>query len=110
MSSRDVISLIGNIRERAHRFIQGELNARGLHGVTPSHGATLSALFHRDEMTMSELSETIHRDRSTVTTLVRKLVRSGVISGEQTAKRAARAARLGSLLARMGQPREEQAA
>jgi len=83
MSSRDVIALIGNIQERAHRFIQRELDARGLHGLTPSHGATLSALFRDDEMRMSELSERIRRDRSTVTTLVRKLEALGYVTREQ---------------------------
>jgi len=79
MSSRDVIALVGDIREAAHRFIAQELNARGLAGLAPSHGAILSALFRDVEIRMTDLAARIRRDKSTVTVLVRKLERHGYV-------------------------------
>lgn len=80
MSSRDLIARMGDIRELAYRFILRELAARGVRGWVPSHGATLSVLFHEGQMRMSELAERIHRDKSTVTTLVGKLEEFGYVT------------------------------
>jgi len=85
MPSRGVIALIGDIRDRAHRFIQQELDARGMKGLAPSHGAILSALFRGREIGMAELADEIRRDKSTVTALVRKLEEHGYVTRRRDA-------------------------
>jgi len=72
-----IISLIARIREKANRLITAELAARGLHGLKPIHGDLLLALFTRDQPTMKALADRVDRKKSTVTTLVDKLVHLG---------------------------------
>ena len=72
-----IISLIARIREKANRFIVSELKARGLHELKPIHGDILMALFQYKNPTMKELADIVDRKKSTVTTLVEKLIRLG---------------------------------
>lgn len=80
MDSSGIIALIGTIRGHAYRFIQQELDSRGMEGLAPSHGAILSLLFSREEISMGEISARIDRDKSTVTTLVQKLGELGYVT------------------------------
>ena len=73
MNPSGIIARLGTIRERAYRFLRGELESHGMSGLAPSHGSILYQLFGTDTLTMSELADRIDRDRSTVTTLVGKL-------------------------------------
>jgi DNA-binding MarR family transcriptional regulator len=79
MNARDLIALVGRVRESAHRLIQAELDRRGMSDLSPSHGAILDALFSTRRVTMTGLAEEIGRDKSTVTILVRKLERHGYV-------------------------------
>jgi DNA-binding MarR family transcriptional regulator len=72
-----IVSLIARIREKANRFITAELSSRGLQGIKPIHGDLLLALFTSDRPTMKELADRVDRKKSTVTTLVDKLVHLG---------------------------------
>ena len=72
-----VISLIARIREKANRFIMHELKEHGIEGLAPVHGDVLVALFFHNELTMKEIADTVDRKKSTVTTIVEKLVRLG---------------------------------
>ncbi len=71
--------LIGRIRERYKAFLEGELRKRGMTGFVTSHADILVALMMCGELTLSEVAEKIHRDRSTVTTLVSKLEKLGYV-------------------------------
>ena len=73
------IQLIGRIREEANDFIMDELKKLGCEAIVPSHGDILASLFRAGELTMTEISDAIHRERSTVTTLVNKLVKLGFV-------------------------------
>lgn len=75
-----IISLISRIREKAGRFITSELAARGLGDLKPIHGDLLLALFKYKNPTMTELTAIVDRKKSTVTTLVNKLVQLGYAS------------------------------
>lgn len=77
------IFLIGRIRENVNNFIVNELEELGIKGVVPSHGDILVSLFKQEEMTMTEIANKIHRDRSTVTTLVNKLTKLGYIQSKK---------------------------
>ena len=70
---------IGRIREKANDFILKELKQVGVEDVAPSHGDILVALFHHKELPMTEIANSIHRDRSTVTTLINKLLKQGYV-------------------------------
>jgi MarR family transcriptional regulator, organic hydroperoxide resistance regulator len=79
MSTRDIISLIATIREKANRHIIQEMSIREMEGLAPSHGDILSALFEYSSLTMKELAKEINKDKSTVTALVNKLLNLGYI-------------------------------
>lgn len=83
MKTDNTINLIGRIREKANKFLIKELENLGLTNIAPSHGDILAALFKRKEATMTEIADLIHRDRSTVTTLVNKLIKLGYVSSKK---------------------------
>ena len=71
--------MIGKINERVNRYLTEELKNKGFEGVSPSHGDIIGALCLVDYLKMKELPELINRDKSTVTSLVNKLVKLGYI-------------------------------
>ncbi|MFL0251682.1 MarR family winged helix-turn-helix transcriptional regulator [Clostridium neuense] len=83
MNTDNTINLIGRIRDKANKFLLKKLQELGLKNVAPSHGDILAVLFKYEEATMTEIAELIHRDRSTVTALVNKLIVLGYISSRK---------------------------
>jgi DNA-binding MarR family transcriptional regulator len=83
METRDVISLISKIREKVNRFIAQEMLKQGIEGIGTSHGDIIYALLQKPRLTMADISARINKDKSTVTTLVNKLVRLGLVTKER---------------------------
>ena len=48
-------------------------------GIGPTHGDILWAILSSGELSMKNLAEIIHRDKSTVTALVNKLIKFGYV-------------------------------
>ena len=67
------------IRDKAHAFLLKQLEEHHMKGIAPTHGDILWALLAHGELSMKELAENIHRDKSTVTALVNKLVKFGYV-------------------------------
>ena len=76
-SVKGVISLIASVRDRSNAFIYRRLADYGVTDIAPAHGAVFYCLFEGNELNMGEIAIMIHRDKSTVTTLVDKLVALG---------------------------------
>jgi DNA-binding MarR family transcriptional regulator len=74
-----IVQLISSIRGKAYKSITEELQAKHIHGIVPSHGGILSALFKEGKLSMKSLAERIDRDKSTVTSLVQKLIKMGYV-------------------------------
>jgi len=81
-----IISLISRVRDKANRFIMTELNRHGLDELAPVHGDILVALYQHGDPTMKELAQIVDRKKSTVTTLVDKLIRLGYADKIQDAE------------------------
>ena len=79
MKKDNTIYQIARIREKVNRFLLNELDQIGFSDLAPSHGDILATLYENKELTMTEIANNIHRDRSTVTTLVNKLIKLGYI-------------------------------
>jgi len=79
MKTDDAVSKISRIRDLANQVIVNELEKRGHIGLVSSHGGILVALLFSGEMTRTEISNKINRERSTVTTLLKKLEKLGYI-------------------------------
>ena len=74
-----IISIISRIREKANTFITEELARHGIEGLIPVHGDILFMLFVHGELTMTNIAELVERKKSTVTTLVDKLIHLGYV-------------------------------
>jgi DNA-binding MarR family transcriptional regulator len=74
-----IIHLIGKIRDKANQFLNTELSNHGIKGIAPSHGDIMGALFLHGELPMNKIAVMIGRDKSTVTTLVNKLIQLGYV-------------------------------
>ena len=80
MGTGHIIALVARVREEANRHIMEHLDAYGIRGLAPSHGDILVSLFGEDGLRMGDLAARIHRDKSTVTTLVKKLEAAGYVT------------------------------
>lgn len=83
MNTDNTINLIGRIKDKSNKYLLKEMEKLGLENIALSHADILAALFKYDEATMTEIADTIHRERSTVTTLVSKLIKLGYISNKK---------------------------
>lgn len=83
MNTDNTINLIGRIRDKSSKYLLKEMEELGLENIALSHADILAALFKYEEATMTEIADTIHRERSTVTTLVSKLIKLGYISSKK---------------------------
>ncbi|WP_234117321.1 MarR family winged helix-turn-helix transcriptional regulator [Clostridium hydrogenum] len=86
MNIDNTINLIGRIKDKSDKYLLKEMEKLGLENIALSHADILAALFKYEKATMTEIADTIHRERSTVTTLVSKLIRLGYISSEKDPK------------------------
>jgi DNA-binding MarR family transcriptional regulator len=74
-----ILSLISKIHAQSASFLKSELQERGLPEMVSSHGNILFQLSRNEKMSMKELADAIHRDKSTVTALVSKLREQGYL-------------------------------
>ena len=78
-NSNMIPRLISDVRQLISAYLTRELKKAGCVGIVPSHGEIIFNLINNREMTMTELSDAISKDRSTVTTLVGKLIKRGMV-------------------------------
>lgn len=79
-NTESIISLISTIRDKANKLIISELENNNIYGLAPSHGNILQVLYHTKEpLTMQNIAAKINRDKSTLTSLVNKLVKLGYL-------------------------------
>jgi MarR family transcriptional regulator, organic hydroperoxide resistance regulator len=79
MNKDHIIFLIGRINYKANRLLQDELRKHGIKGLAPSHGEIIGSLLLHGEVQMTNLTEYIDKDKSTITALVDKLIRLGYV-------------------------------
>lgn len=75
-----IIGLIATIRDKANRLIVELLRQRGVTDIVPAHGGVFVHLFQAGEMTMGGMAGRLDRDKSTVTSLVKKLTALGYLT------------------------------
>lgn len=79
---KPIFSNAARLRQEGNDYIVSSLARAGLHGVVPSHGDILVNLLKNGSCRMSELAHAVGRSKSTVTTLIEKLEREGLVSRE----------------------------
>ena len=79
MKHQAILNYASRLREAGNAFILDELEKVGLKDIAPSHGIVMHLLFEAGELNMSELALRARRTKSTLTTLVTKLEKSGYV-------------------------------
>jgi len=79
MDTNRIAAQISDVRIKMNGFLIKELQNHGITGLAPSHGAILNHLFHNEKVAMKDLAKAVRRDKSTVTTLVGKLIAGGYV-------------------------------
>jgi len=72
-TSSSILSLISHIHSQSQNFLQAEMKELGLKEMASSHGNILFHLSENEELTLGDISARINRDKSTTTSLVKKL-------------------------------------
>jgi len=76
-----IIHVISKIKRRSDVYLENKLAEAGLKGLVASHGAILSALYANSGMLrLTDIAEIIERKKPTVTVLVDRLVKMGIVS------------------------------
>ncbi len=85
MNDKYIIYFISRTKAEMIKFIENKLKINGLNDLIPSHGNILTALFESDKpLTMKEISTKIGKDKSTVTSLVNKLITLGYVQKQKS--------------------------
>lgn len=79
MDTNKIAAQISDVRTKINGYLLRELQNCGITGLAPSHGAILNHLFHNEVVSMKDLAKAVRRDKSTVTTLVGKLIAGGYV-------------------------------
>jgi len=77
---QNVINLMSKVRQRAFLFIERELAKRGIDDLSPAHGDILFVVYRRQPIEMGLLAEQTGRDKSTLSALVARLVKTGYLT------------------------------
>lgn len=84
MNDKYIIYFISRTKANMIKFIENKLKENKLDGLIPTHGNILTALYESDKkLTMKEIAKKIGKDKSTVTSLVNKLITLGYVEKEK---------------------------
>jgi DNA-binding MarR family transcriptional regulator len=87
MNDKYIIYFISRAKASMIKFIENKLKENKLDDLIPTHGNILTALYESDKnLTMKEISQKIGKDKSTVTSLVNRLITLGYIEKEKCTK------------------------
>ncbi len=87
MNDKYIVYFISRAKANMIKFIENKLKENKLDDLIPTHGNILTALYESDKkLTMKEISKKIGKDKSTVTSLVNKLINLGYVEKEKCSK------------------------
>ena len=86
MNKDHILFEIGKIHYRANKFLGVELEKHGITGISPSHGEIIGSLLMRGPLTMKDIAGIVGKDKSTVTSLVSKLIEKGYVKKNEDAE------------------------
>jgi DNA-binding MarR family transcriptional regulator len=87
MNDKYIIYFVSRAKANMIKFIENKLKENKLDDLIPTHGNILTALYESDKkLTMKEIAKKIGKDKSTVTSLVNKLITLGYVEKEKCTK------------------------
>lgn len=85
MNDKYIVYFISRTKANMIKFIENKLKENNLNDLIPTHGNILTALYESNKkLTMKEIAKKIGKDKSTVTSLVNKLINLGYLKKEQS--------------------------
>lgn len=85
MNDKYIVYFISRTKANMIKFIENKLKENNLNDLVPTHGNILTALYESNKkLTMKEIAKKIGKDKSTVTSLVNKLINLGYLKKEQS--------------------------
>lgn len=79
MKNNHILFTIGRINYKVNRFLVQELKKNNLREISPSHGEIIGSLLLSGSLKMKEIAEIIDKDKSTITSLINKLITLGYV-------------------------------
>lgn len=80
MDDKYIVYFISRTKQKMILFIQQQLKNEELSNIVPSHGNILTALYENNgKLSLQEIAKKIGKDKSTVTSLVKKLTSLGYV-------------------------------
>ncbi len=87
MNDKYIIYFISRTKANMIKFIENKLKENDLTDLIPTHGNVLTALYESDKkLTMKDIANKIGKDKSTVTSLINKLIDLGYVKKEKCTK------------------------
>lgn len=87
MNDKYIVYFVSRTKANMIKFIENKLKTSGLNDLVPTHGNILTALYESNgKLTMKEIAKKIGKDKSTVTSLVNRLIGLGYIEKEKCDK------------------------
>lgn len=87
MNDKYIVYFVSRAKANMIKFIENKLKENNLNDLIPTHGNILTALYESDKkLTMKEIAKKIGKDKSTVTSLVNRLISLGYIQKEKCTK------------------------
>lgn len=84
MKDKYIVYFVSRTKDKMLHFIEEQLQENGLEDLIPSHGNILTALYENEgKLTMKQIAQTIGKDKSTITPLVKKLMDLGYVMKEK---------------------------
>jgi MarR family transcriptional regulator, organic hydroperoxide resistance regulator len=85
INESNFLYIITNIRQRLFKFLESELAKENIRGIAPSYGDILFVLDQKGTLTMQEVARHTIKDKSTISSVINKLVSGGFIVKERGA-------------------------
>lgn len=83
MKDKYIVYFISKTKKKMQKFIEKQLDLNGIDDLVPSYGNILTALYeHEGKLKMTEISQLVNKDKSTVTVLVNRLIERKYIRKE----------------------------
>lgn len=81
MHDKYIVYFISRTKQKMIQFIEQKLEENGIDDLITSQGNILTALYENNgKLTMSQIAKKIGKDKSTVTSLINKLLKCGYIN------------------------------
>lgn len=85
MNDKYIVYFISRTKQKMISYIQQQLKNEELSNIIPSHGNILTALYeNQGKLSLQQIAKTIGKDKSTVTSLVKKLIELGYVEKIQS--------------------------